>query len=452
MPYPTSTGAARLADLSPVFAAQRGELEYRAEVAPGVVVTWDPADPHHYVDFVITDERNSAAVVERVPWLRLAAVMLLDRRLYLPLDRSLLDAELAAAQFAAARTLKSAGQIREFLIGKALAGARRASSDVVAYLERFVVEGRRPPSAFAASLGTLARCYAALSGEVREYDSALNAVTEVGHRLSALHDIASRGRRVVHPPSTVEPPRPGAGQVDPRSVPARVVRLGPTTATAEITLTSGSGSGLRVRVPAFADEPFGRAADLGVRVIDRGSGRVRGYGVLGQRPQRDRASEERHFEGLVELPEVIAPEDVRIDLYDIGMAAPPVSVDDTELRRVRRATLFLSNWRALVADVRLWGVSAAPTDRLQTIVRQLTDDHSGSDDEPLWSGGPSRSNLCSLVALGDRALTGLLRAKRVAIPDDDGGAAAVVKAVSGPGELLVAEVAAAYERAQPPNR
>jgi len=230
------------------------------------------------------------------------------------------------------------------------------------------------------------------------------------------------------------------------------VRLGPTTATAEITLTTGSGSGLRVRVPAFADEPFGRAADLGVRVIDRGSGRVRGYGVLGQRPQRDRASEERHFEGLVELPEVTAPEDVRIDLYDIGMAPPPVSVDDTELRRVRRATLFLSNWRALVADVRLWGVSAAPTDRLQTIVRQLTDDHSGRDDEPLWSGGPSRSNLCSLVALGDRALAGLLRAKRVAIPDDDGGAAAVVKAVSGPGELLVAEVAAAYERAQPPNR
>ena len=150
MPYPTSTGAARLADLSPVFAAQRGELEYRAEVAPGVVVTWDPADPHHYVDFVITDEGNSAAVVERVPWLRLAAVMLLDRRLYLPLDRSLLDAELAAAQFAAARTLKSAGQIREFLIGKALAGARRASPDVVAYLERFVAEGRRPPSALAA--------------------------------------------------------------------------------------------------------------------------------------------------------------------------------------------------------------------------------------------------------------------------------------------------------------
>ena len=36
-----------------------------------------------------------------------------------------------------------------------------------------------------------------------------------------------------------------------------------------------------------------------------------------------------------------------------------------------------------------------------------------------------------------------------AIAGDDGGAAAVVSSVSGPGDLLTAELAAAYERAVP---
>jgi hypothetical protein len=63
----------------------------------------------------------------------------------------------------------------------------------------------------------------------------------------------------------------------------------------------------------------------------------------------------------------------------------------------------------------------------------------------------------SLVELGDRALTGLLRGGRprggsIAVPGDDGGAAAVVAAVSGPGDLLAAEVAAAYERSRPRRR
>jgi hypothetical protein len=75
----------------------------------------------------------------------------------------------------------------------------------------------------------------------------------------------------------------------------------------------------------------------------------------------------------------------------------------------------------------------------------------------LWSGGPTRAHLSSLVEHGDRALTGWLRAGRlrgasIAIPGDDGGAAAVVAAVSGPGDLLAAELAAAHERSRPRRR
>jgi len=180
-------------------------------------------------------------------------------------------------------------------------------------------------------------------------------------------------------------------------------------------------------------------ADLGIRLVDRRSGHVRGYGFLGQ-------PREQHFEGVVELPEDLSTADVRVDVYDISGAPPPLRLDDAELGRVRRATLFLANWRALVADVRLWGAKVAPTDRLHTIIRQFADDTS---EGPLWSGGPSRANLTCLAALGDRALTTLLRGKQtVTIPGDDGGAAAVAAAVSGPGDLLAAELAAAYEGAK----
>jgi hypothetical protein len=237
---------------------------------------------------------------------------------------------------------------------------------------------------------------------------------------------------VVVPPPSAEPP-PGVDRIDPRTVPARVLRLGPTADTAEIRIGPTAEGALRVRVPAFAP---GEQADLGVRLIDRRSGQVRGYGVLG------RARRSPHFEGVVSLPDALPAQDVRIDLYDISAAAPPVSVDDAGLRRVRRATLFLSRWRALVADVRLWGENAAPADQLRTIIRQLTAD--GRDDVPLWSGGPSRSHLSALAALGNRVLTAVLRG-REPVPDDDG----VATAVSGPGDLLVAELATAYERARP---
>jgi len=421
--------------------AEHGELECAAEVAPGVTVTWDPGRPDRCVNFAIPgdDEAEDRLTgIDRVPWLRLAAVTVFDRLLHLPLDRPLLDAELAAAQLAAARTLVVAEPIREVLVGKALVAARRAAPGVVTHLRGFVADGRPPPTALNAALGTLARCYAALSSEVREYDAALYSVTDAWHDLST-GSTAVRSRRAAVPPPTVDAPR-GVDRIDPRSVPARVLRFGPTADTAEIIVEPTPNSTLRVRVAAFQDGPGpGELADLGIRLVDRRSGQVRGYGFLGQ-------PREQHFEGVVELPEDLSTADVRVDVYDISGAPPPLRLDDAELGRVRRATLFLANWRALVADVRLWGAKVAPTDRLHTIIRQFADDTS---EGPLWSGGPSRANLTCLAALGDRALTTLLRGKQtVTIPGDDGGAAAVAAAVSGPGDLLAAELAAAYEGAK----
>jgi hypothetical protein len=447
----------------PRSSAAGGELESPAEVVPGVTVTWDPALPHRCVDVVVPkagdrDPVAGLAEVDRLPWLRLAAVTVLDRLLYVPLDRSLLDAEVAAAQLAAAGTLSNAEPFRELLVRRALVSARAASHGVVANLERLAADDRRPPSILTKALATLARCYAALAGEVREFDASLAGVTDAWHRLDSIECTGSYGRRRVDPPAVAGPTRRGSAQIDPRSVPARVLRFGPTSDAAEISVDAvrgGAGPAVRVRVDAFSNVPSpDEAVDLGVRLIDRRSGKIRGYGVLGQPPGEEGR---RHFEGLVSLPPSLSAPDVRVDLFGVTGAAAPAPAGSSELRRARRATLFLSDWRALVADVRLWGVRTAPAARLRAIVRRLAGDDADGADGPLWSGGPTRAQLLSLVELGDRALTGLLRGGRprggsIAVPGDDGGAAAVVAAVSGPGDLLAAEVAAAYERSRPRRR
>lgn len=463
MTSPAGTGAPRVRSDRP--SPGRGELEYAAEVAPGVTVRWDPVAPHRCVDLDVTAEAGSPDVaarlaeVDREPWLRLAAITVLDRRLYLPLNRSLLDAERAAAQFAAAATLSGGEPVHEFLVRSALVGARRAAAGVVNGLERLTADDR--PPALLAAFAPVVRCYAALSGEVRELDVALAAVTEAWHRLTSAAAPAAPRRRAVAPPVPAGSTQPGVDQIDPRTVPARVLRLGPSLDTAEISVNPvrrNNGPALRVRVAAFPDAPSGHdGVDVGVRLVDRRSGEVRGYGVLGapthRHPSVRGGGGDRHFEGIVALPAALAVSDVRVDLFGVAETPPP-RLGAAELRRSRRATLFLAGWRALVADVRLWGVRTAPTARINALLRHIADDQPSDRGEPLWSGGPSRANLLCLAELSDRTLTGLLSAvpsrargrRGAAIPGDDGGAAAVVACVSGPGDLLVAEIAAAHER------
>src|SRR6478609_9052333 len=139
MSFTVSTPSARLphtvlaSERSPAR-AERGELEFDAEVAPGVTVTWDPATPRQCVAFSVEPDAEAdvpparpSTVADRVPWLRLAAVTMLDHRLHLPLNRSLLDAGIASAQVGAARTLSPAEPVRDYLVDRALVRARRAA-------------------------------------------------------------------------------------------------------------------------------------------------------------------------------------------------------------------------------------------------------------------------------------------------------------------------------------
>ncbi|MDT0349534.1 hypothetical protein [Pseudonocardia charpentierae] len=431
--------------------ARRGELEFAAEVVPGVTVTWDPATPARCVALSIGNGSRRAAPddhrdVDRTPWLRLAAVTMLDHRLYLPLNRALLNAEIAVAQVGAARTLARGEPTRRDLIDGALVRARSAAHELVAYLDRWTRLDQRAPAPLAASLAVLAQGLRAIAAEVDGYDSALAAAIEALDRLISGTPLRARGRRGAAPP----PDAPsGTARIDPRSVRARVLRLGPAADSAEIQVVPvrlADRAALRVRVPAF--EPLPKAIDLpdlAVRLVHRRSGRIHGYGLLGL---LDRVSD-RCFEVVVCLTAAAGPRDVRVELHDAEREPPPVLTDNAELCRVRRATLFLAGWRALVADTRLWGANAAPTSRLQAVVGTLAP----HGDEPLWSCGPSVSHLKRIAELGDRPLAAVLRGGKPvaagAIAGDDGGAAEVVNSVAGPGDLLAAELAAAYERAVP---
>lgn len=424
-----------------------GELEHPAEIAPGYVLPWDPALPQRCGDLTVPADagpgmRARIAAVEHPPWLRLAAVAVLDRQLYLPLDRSLLDAELAGARLGAARTLAPSDRTRQVLVERALAGARSAATGLVAYFERLAGHGRRLPPSLAASLDPVVRAYAELAGEVSEFDGRLAGVSEAWHGVCSLPSIEARGQPVVAPPTAVAPTTAGAALLDPRSVRARVLRLGPSPDTGEIVVDASSGSVVRVWVEAFPGlTAWSAGADIAVRLVEHRSGTARAYGVLGW---TDAHSGMTGYEGFVSLPESLSISDVRVDVFE--MPGDPVSAEHGALREVRRATLFQSAWRELVADVRLWGARAEPATRLCAVVQRITEDV--PDAAPLWSGGPSRGHLVGLSEWGNGALADRLRGGNPDVPPPP-GAEQVVAAVSGPGDLLAAEIAAAYDRSRP---
>jgi hypothetical protein len=456
-----------------------GALGYRAAVAPALTLLWDPDDPRRCVVASDASRTAGSAEVDAVRdalarhrpaedhragrWRRLAAVLALDHRLYLPLNRSLLDAEIAIAQLDATRTLPAGGPIRAHLTSCALIRARRASPGVVRYLGRFV-DDQRPPPALEAALSELADGYAALTAEVYEFDAELDAVAEAWRQLTKVDNSCPAAQPTARPTEDVGAQRQATAWLDPRQLPARVLRLGSTADTAEIDVDPmqlATGPALRVRVAAFADEPSSEEpADVGIRLIDRRSGTVYTYGLLGALTTDLATSPakagSRYFEGLVALPESVAERNVRVDLFNVDGTEPPVPADGEQLRRVRRAALFLRDWRAVIADVQLWGTDAAPADQVRTIARRL-DIGDCAVDSPLWSGGPSPSHLQRLADLENDALAAILGGPAsgdaaigdaVAITSED-GAAALVAMVAGPGDLLAAELAAAHARYVP---
>ncbi len=370
-----------------------------------------------------TDVSNGArsAVVEPIavdsssagPWLRVATTDALDRWLELPLDQSLVDAERGIARGRAALTLPE-GAARQAVIAEALLLARRASRGLAGYLARLSLLNQPPPVILLNALKQLVEGYDALIGEVTGPDRDLRRVVT---RWATVGDGAPGGS----PDRSSSQPldrKPGnhvepvvlaeirdqsqrlANLVDLRQVRARVFAVMNDLETGEVSVVhtpEQDAQSVMVKVAAFG--PVTASSGLGarmlVRLVDRGSGWARSEALLtlSREPQGPDSESRLVFSGTAVLNGA-SLEDVRADVFDALSLVPPAAADDdVAMLSVRRAVLSLRELRQLIARARI----------------------------PSASGGR-------------------LRLKR-------GIREAAQSGVSGPGELMVAELAAAHHGA-----
>jgi hypothetical protein len=421
-----------------------GELEQEIEAAPEVLLRWDPFRPErlHVVDGLPESPGTGAVDPGAQVWRRLAAVRALDRLLHLPLSRALLDADVAAAMVSVAETPRTPTKLRDALLDEALRAARGASPRLVRYLSQLAGAGDRPPPPLVAALRRLADAYQKLAKVCEDSDADLDAVIEVWGRLETAGTAAAAARDGGQPVRTLRQLHaPGRDFLDPLLLPARVLGFSARADVPDVRLATGSAPArVTVVVEAFDDSPrLDDIAGMTVRVIDVDSRKVLSFHPLGGPVPAESStpggSGHPCFETTVDLPAGVSLSALRFDVQD-GGDARVASAD--ELLRARRAFLFLTSWRALVADVRLDGPKADPAAHLRRIVdAALAGDRPSNADAPLWRGGPRVSQLRRLAGLTDEQLAAAL---------SDDAADRILHTACGPGDLLTAELAAAHAR------
>lgn len=361
----------------------------------------------------------------REPWLRVAAVDVLDRCLQLPLNQALIDAERGVARLHAASTLER-GQARNDVLADALGLARAASWALVDYLRRLARNPHPVPESLRKVLADLVDGYHALADELSEPDEQLRSVVKAGRDvLDRLHAGVGKGRsRTLRaarlaPVAALVPPCAAdvISLIDPRQIPARVLRLSMKPAAGEVHMRAArvnGGDAVVIEVPAY--EPGGgdlrggnSSEQLLVRLIDTETGAdVDGAVLTLERGVRQLAP---IFRAVVPMP-AVGPYRLRADIYDGTSDEPPVPCDThPDLLSSRRTAAMLASWRRLVAAVRL--------DELQVDInaklRALIEDPNATADE-------------------------LTEGSELAQSVDESARRAMI---AGPGDLLVAELDAA---------
>jgi hypothetical protein len=402
--------------------------------------------------------RHSLAVDpgDAAPWIRVAVVDALDRWLHLPLDQSLVDAERGVSRGWAARTLPADAAARVIVLGEGLQLARRASSNVVGYLRTLGSRHRAVPSGLLAAVRHLMQGYTELvtevSGPDRELAAVLDTWRHVSDRISAMDsDEAAVGTLTLGPIGRPHLPsrrsRP-ASMIDPRQIRARVFAQSSDPSAAEVTMTDtrvNDHPAVLVCVPAFR-RPLDQQVvpRLLVRLVDSLSADPRGTAVLTASPTPTGRRRGRYFEGIVPL-RGSSVGNLRADVFDALSDVPPARGDtDEALQGARRATVFLGEWRHLLALAQLPTAVTAPARWLRELATRLEPKDRGPT-QPLFADGPSPDDLQRLAAASD---VELLRRARWPEHDDHHSTAAGLFALAwGSGRLLVAEIAAAHSSA-----
>ena len=299
-------------------------------------------------------------------WHRMAAVDALDRWLQLPLNPSLITAERGLARAQTALILAD-GPLRSELLHDALGLARGACYGLESYFQRLTGP---VPEGLAAGLRRMVEGYRTLAGLAPEPED-LQTVVRVGRK--ALDAAARNARRMAPAAHDPESRRGGQGTsvaslIDPRQVPARVLELSNDPAMGEVLARPALVNGipvLDVEVPAFGalaePVPIGNIRDrLLARFVDRLTGEVHAQLALtiDTRPGSGEGPDKCEvFHARLPLGD-LDPAGLRVDVVDADIDLPPIRSDfDPQLLSLRRAMVFLREWRSLVASVRLGTVT-----------------------------------------------------------------------------------------------
>jgi len=331
---------------------------------------------------------------------------------------------------------------RQLVVGDALRIARRAAAGLVAHLRRLGRAGVPVPRRLLSALDQLVDGYGQLAASVSGPDRDLAAVPALWR---SMRDRDQPGDGAVSVPRRRKGRRDrrrGAGVsslIDPRQIPARLLALSADPAAGEVHLMpTADGDEVRIEVPAFGaglDEDTTRR--LQVRLIDRHTSDPLRYGLLTIAATR---SAGRRFQCIVPS-RGLDLQNLRADVYDTRSSVPPAPADsDTGLCEARRATVFLGEWRRLVAAAELCAVGGGMTSGVRALAERV-ERAAGGRAVAAFRGGPTADALSGMIGHDDTATAGRLRAASA----EPGAAAGALGSTSGPGHLLVAELWSARE-------
>ena len=363
-------------------AVQQLDSRSDSQRGPGPDLDWidsDWADQHlersgsatsGWDDQILGTDADALAAIDlkaAEPWLRVAAVDALDRWLHLPLNQALVDAERGVARAYAASTLEP-GRARNDVMADALRLARAASWAFVEYLGRLARSPHPVPESLRKVLNDLIEGYNALAADLAEPDEQLRSVVKTGRRVldrlpAGVDENRSRPfrgagctQKAALTPALVTDV---ISLIDPRQIPARVLRLSmkPTVGEVRMRVTRANGrDAVVVEAPAYesgnGNLRGGSACEqLSVRLIDTMTGADVDGAVLTLESGAEFSSPV--FRAVVPLPGVDLRR-LRADVYDGTSDEPPAPSDaDPDLLSVRKTAALLAESRRLAAAVRL---------------------------------------------------------------------------------------------------
>jgi len=350
--------------LSVVEWSKRAEPLVSAIVGRSAATASDQAVSGTRMDRAPKGIRVSTDSDQADPWLRVAVIHALDRWLHLPLEQTLLQAELAVATLRAAVSLPPTAEVRDAVIDDALGWARRAAMGVAQAMRDLASQPAAIPLPLQRSFQALVDGFVSLRTRVSGPDAELSTVIDSWR---VVLDRLERGRadRRLDPPSVEQPHQPKRSRlarafsmIDPRHVRARVLQLGDQPELPEIVLSRAPATeedAVQLQVQAYSRRVDPEIAQrLMARLVHRRSGDAVSFAPLTLLDRPRTRSRPPFFECTMPLFGARL-EDVRADVFDALDHSQLAHDGGSDLLHVREAVLALRQRRRRLAKDWLTG-------------------------------------------------------------------------------------------------